>query len=339
MVIKASAATEIRQLIAALGGDDDVRREAAIARLAVIGARAVDGLRRAYAESSDRETRIAVLRALEPIGDRRTVAIARGAIAEGGDLALAAASALRGLLDSPHGPTGTDALDVLVATALDPSTERRVRLAAFDALQGMPEGVRARVAEALQADPDPGLKARASDLPRDAAAADAVWQDALEGRLPDTAAALRDAAGTRAAAAALSALQKMIDAVRSREGTVENAAKRAEWRTVRGALHQALALRSSRVAVYDLREALEDSRGPLPTSFLAALHVVGDQSCLEPLAAAYARTPAGNARWKVQLAAAFRAIARREKVTRRHAVVKRISARWPEAGRELTTPA
>ena len=339
MVIKASAATEIRQLIAGLGGDDEVRREAAIARLAVIGARAVDGLRRAYAESSDRETRIAVLRALEPIGDRRTVAIARGAIAEGGDLALAAASALRGLLDSPHGPTGTDALDVLVATALDPSAERRVRLAAFDALQGMPEGVRARVAEALQADPDPGLKARASDLPRDAAAADAVWQDALEGRLPDTAGVLRDAAQTRAAAAALSALQKMIDAVRSREGTVESAAKRAEWQTVRGALHQALALRSSRVAVYDLREALEDSRGPLPTSFLAALHVVGDQSCLEPLAAAYARTPAGNARWKVQLAAAFRAIARREKVTRRHAVARRINARWPEAGRELTTPA
>jgi hypothetical protein len=339
MVIKASAATEIRQLIAALGGDDDVRREAAIARLAVIGARAVDGLRRAYAETSDRETRVAVLRALDPIGDRRTVAIARSAIAEGGDLALAAASALRGLLDSPHGPTGTDALDVLVATALDPSAPRRVRLAAFDGLQGMPEGVRARVAEALQADPDPGLKARAGELPRDTAAADAVWQDALEGRLPDTAAALRESAHRRAAAAALSALQRMIDAVRTREGEVENAAKRAEWRTVRGALHQALALRGSRVAVYDLREALEDSRGPLPTSFLAALHVVGDESCLEPLAAAYARTPAADARWKVQLAAAFRAIARREKITRRHAVIKRISVRWPAAGRELTAPA
>ena len=336
MVIKASAATEIRQLIAALGGDDDVRREAAIARLTVIGARAVDGLRRAYADTSDRETRVAVLRALEPIGDRRTVAIARGAIAEGGDLALAAAAALRVLLDSPHGPTGTDALDILVATALDPSAERRVRLAA---LQVMPAGVRARVAEALQADPDPGLKARAGDLPRDAAAADAVWQDALEGRLPDTPAALRDAAESRAAAAPLSALQRMIDAVRSREAAVESAAKRAAWRTVRGALHQTLALRDSRVAVYDLRESLEDARGPLPTSFLAALHVVGDQSCLEPLAAAYARTPAGNARWRVQLAAAFRAIARREKVTRRHAVVKRISARWPEAGRELTAPA
>lgn len=338
MVIKASAATEIRQLIAALGGSDEVRREAAIARLAVIGPRAVDGLRRAYAASTDRDTKIAVLRALESAGDGRTVAVARDAITEGGDVAIAAAAALRGLLDSPHAPTGTDALDVLVATVLDPAVERRVRLAAFDALQGIPEGVRARVAEALQADPDPGLKARALDVSRETAAADAVWQDALEGRLPDIPAIVRDVAHTRAAAAALSALQKMIDAVRTREGTVTGA-KRTEWQAVRGALHQALALRGSRVAVYDLRESLADTRGHLPSSFLAALHAVGDESCLEPLAAAYVRTPAGDARWKAQLAAAFRAIARRKRVTRRHTVVKRIAARWPEAVRELTARA
>src|SRR5258706_6275600 len=159
MVIKASSAIEIRQLIAALGGSDDVRREAAIARLAVIGPRAVDGLRRAYASSSDRDTKIAVLRALESAGDGRTVAVARDAITEGGDVAIAAAAALRGLLDSPHGPTGTDALDVLVATVLDAAVERPVRLAAFDALQGMPEGVRARVAETLPTESHTGVKA------------------------------------------------------------------------------------------------------------------------------------------------------------------------------------
>jgi HEAT repeat protein len=338
MVIKASAATEIRELIAALGGIDEVRREAAIARLAVIGPRAVDGLRRAYTSASDRDTKIAVLRALESAGDRRTVAVARDAMAEGGDVAVAATAALRGLLDSPHGPTGTDALDVLVAAVLDPAVERRVRLAAFDALQGMPEGVRARVAEALQSDPDPGLKARAPHLSRDAAAADAVWQDALEGRLPDTPRILGDVAHVRAAAAALSTLQKMIEAVRTREGTVTST-KRAEWQVVRGALHQVLALRGSRVAVYDLRESLQDARGHLPTSFLAALHAVGDESCLEPLVGAYVRAPADDARWRVQLAAAFRAIARREKVTRKHAVMKRIATRWPEAVRELTARA
>ena len=338
MVIKASAASEIRQLTAALGGDDDVRREAAIARLAIIGARAVDALCRTYSATSDRHTRIAVLRALEPIGDRRTIAIARQAIADRGDLALAAASALRGLLDSPDASAGTDALDVLVATALDRSVERRVRLAAVDALHGMPEGVRARITQALQADAHPGLLERADDLPGDIAAADAVWQDAIEGRLPETPAALRDAAQARAGAAALGSLQKLIETVRSHEATIESVATRGDWRTVRGTLHQALALRGSRVAVYDLREALQDSDSPLPASFLAALHVVGDQTCLEPLAGAYAASN-GDARLKVQLAAAYRAIARREKITRRHAIAKRITARWAEAARELMAPA
>lgn len=338
MVIKASAAAEIRQLLTALGGTDDVRREVAIARLAVIGARAVDGLHKAYVSATDREVRVAVLRALESIGDRRTIAIARQALGDGGDVAVAGAAALRGLLDSPDGPTSTEALDVLVATALDTTLDRTVRLAAYDALKGIPEGVRARVAEALRSDPDEWLKARAADASRDAATADDVWQDALEGRIPESPAALREAAASRAAAAALSALQKMIDACRAREGAVPRA-RRPEWQALRGALHQALALRGSRIAVYDLRESLQDSKGHLPTSFLAALHVVGDQSCLEPLASAYARTDPADAWWRAQLAAAFRAVARRERVTRRHVVLKRIEMRWPDAVRDLTARA
>lgn len=340
MVIKASSAGEIRQLIVALSGDDEVRREAAIGRLAVIGPRAVDRLIAAYKETTERDTQIAVLRALEPLGDRRTVAVARTAIGEGGDLAVAAANALRALLDSPHGPSATDALDVLVAAALDPGTERRVRLAAFEALQDVPGGVRERVGAALReeadADDDSGLKARAVEVPREAAAAEAVWQDALEGRLPDGAGVLRDGAQGRAPAAALSALQKLIDTIRAREGSVKGT-KRAEWRALRGAMHQALALRGSRIAVYDLRESVEEAREPLPASFLAALHVVGDQSCLEPLAAAWSRTE--DARWKHQIATAFRTISRREKVTRRHATVKRIASRWPDAAGVLTGPA
>ena len=338
MVIKASAASEIRQLIAALGGSDEVRREAAIARLAVIGARAVDALHKAYASASDRDAKVAILRALESTGDGRTISIARQAIAEGGDVAVAAAAAVRGLLDSPHAPTSTEALDVLVATALDRTHDRLVRLAAFDALRGIPEGVRARVAEALQNDPDQRLKARAADASRDVATTDDVWQDALEGRLPDSPVALRAAAATRAAAAALSSLQKMIDACRAREGTVSRT-RRPEWQALRGALHQALALRGSRIAVYDLRESVQDTKGHLPTSFLAALHVVGDQSCLEPLAAAYARADPADAWWRAQLGSAFRAIARRERVTRRHVIIKRIAARWPDAARELTARA
>jgi HEAT repeat protein len=331
--IKASASAEIRQLIAALGGGDDVQREAAIARLAVIGARAVDALVTAYSSTTDTDLRIAILRALESSGDPRTIAVAREAIADRGDVAVAAATALRGLLDSTHGPSATEALDLLVATVLDPSADRALRMAAFDALHAMPEGVRARIAEALKTDPDPQMKARTLDSSRGAAAADVVWQEALEGRLPAKAGSLREAAQTRASVAAFTALQKMIDAVRTREGSVA-AGRKTEWQVVRGALHQALALRGSRVAVYDLRESVQDARGPLPSTFLAALHVVGDQTCLEPLAAAYVRAQTDQ-RWQSQLAAAFHAIARRERITKRHAIVKRIAARWPEAAESL----
>jgi hypothetical protein len=44
MVIKASAAAEIRLLVDALNSTDDVQREAAVARLAVIGPRAIERL-------------------------------------------------------------------------------------------------------------------------------------------------------------------------------------------------------------------------------------------------------------------------------------------------------
>jgi hypothetical protein len=311
-----------------------VRREAAIARLAIIGPRAVDALHKAYAGASSRDTKIAVLRALEPLADRRTIPIAAEAIRAGADLARTAVAALRALLDSSQEPASTESLDVLIASALDVTLDRHARLAAVDALQGMPAGVRARISDALRADPDATIKKRAGNLPQEAAAADAVWQDALEGRLPDSPASLRDAAASRVASAALGSLQKLIDALSAREAVETSGPKVAEWRAIRGALHQALALRGSRVAVYDLREAIERARSPLPTSFLAALHVVGDQSCLEPLAAAFAAS-AADPRWRVQVGAAFRAIARREKISQRHALAKRIAARWADALPEL----
>jgi hypothetical protein len=60
------------------------------------------------------------------------------------------------------------------------------------------------------------------------------------------------------------------------------------------------------------------------------LHVLGDESCLEPLAAAWMRADPQDERWRQQLASAFRAIIKRQKLSRRHAVVKRITSRWPE---------
>ena len=108
--------------------------------------------------------------------------------------------------------------------------------------------------------------------------------------------------------------------------------RRADWRALRGSVHQVLALRGSRVALYDLRETLQSTAAELPPSFLAAVQLVGDASSLEAIAEAYDRSSPENARWRAQLASAFRAVAVRERITRRHALMKRILARWPDAG-------
>jgi hypothetical protein len=326
-MIRRSAADEIRQLVAALGGEDELRREAAIARLRVIGARAVDRLTAAYETAADRDTKIAILRAIETAVDVRALTLARKASQEGGDVSVAAAAALRALLDSPDAATASLALDTLVAMALENGGARRVQLAAFEALRDVPGEIRPRLAGVLGADPSRSFPQAILDAPRDAAAAHAVWHDVLDGRLPDTASTLRDAAAAFAATTPLGSLQKAIDAVREKEVAARSAAKRADWRATRGALHQVLALRGSRIALYDLRETVEATREALPMPFLTALHIVGDVSCLEAVAAAHAA--ADDPRWQQQLLSVFRAISRREKIARRHAVMKRVAARWP----------
>jgi hypothetical protein len=66
---------------------------------------------------------------------------------------------------------------------------------------------------------------------------------------------------------------------------------------------------------------------------LAALSLVGDASCLEAVAAAYAKSgAAGRAQtdwWRQHLTDGFHTIVKRERLTRRHAVMKKIMKRWP----------
>ena len=119
---------------------------------------------------------------------------------------------------------------------------------------------------------------------------------------------------------------EVVDRVREREGS-EPPAARVSGRLTRAAAHVALAHRGSRLALYDLRESLDAATGPLPVEFLAALSLVGDASCLEAIAGAHAR--ARNAWWRQHLADAFRTIVAREKLTRRHAVVRKFEKRWP----------
>src|SRR6478735_1424256 len=100
MVIKASSAAEIRRLVDALSRADDAGREAAAARLRVIGPRAIDRLLAAYAKASTPASRATILRVLEPIADARCVAPARAALGDADDeVATGGAAVLRGLVD------------------------------------------------------------------------------------------------------------------------------------------------------------------------------------------------------------------------------------------------
>jgi hypothetical protein len=144
---------------------------------------------------------------------------------------------------------------------------------------------------------------------------------------------VREAVVKAGDSAPLPLLRALIDRLREQEAS-EPAARRAEWIVVRAAVHAALARRASRLALYDVREALESTSGPLPVEFLTALSVLGDVSCLEAIAAAFARTtrvgPTGDDWWRRHLLGAFRAIVARERLTQRHAVMRKIFRKWPD---------
>ena len=293
------------------GGD---RREAAIARLTIAGRRAVPRLLEEYDAVADRSLHIAILRVLEGVTDERALTIVDRAIASGGDVGVGAIAVLRELLGVTRASADVKALDRLLAIANEPEAEQRLRLAAVRALDHAPADVRAAIVGLAPAEtPDA-----------------APWQDAVAGHLPDDPAILRQALEPNAASAPLTDVQKVIDAIAARE-KIAAPDIAAGWLRVRGALHQALALRGSRIALYDLRETVARAAAALPSPFLGALHLVGDDSCLEPLATAYARAGA-DPRWQHQLAQAFREIVKRERITKRQSALSRALAKAPGLG-------
>jgi HEAT repeat protein len=340
LVIKASAATQIEALVADLGAARAATLEAAIARLTVIGARAVSRLVALVESDAGQVARVAALRALESIADPRAVDPALRAMdAREADVASAGISVARAFL---RGPRSATLVDRLTTVALDPARNEDVRLSALEALSDLKPATIAPVFDALRNDASDGIRRTAElavsskrDETFDPAA---IVGRAAESELPEDPAGLRRAVPLLGKRVALTQLLRVIERVRERESS-EEGARRAEWMRVRGAAHVALAGRGSRIALYDLRESIESASTPLPVEFLAALSTIGDTSCLEALAAACARSMRSGRTprdwWRQHLAAAFRAIVTRERITRRQAVIKKIQKRWPEALAEL----
>ena len=331
MSIRASSHKQIDTLVRDLASSRDVTRDAAVARLTVIGPRAVERLTAVAASVADGPSaRAAALRALEAIGDPRALdAGLKAALDTDATVATAGIGVARAFLKTQR---SAEVVDRLTGLALDRARAQATRIAAIRALGELRTSTVAPVLAALGTDPD----ARIAVLATASRVKDpdpVVWlAAAAQGPLPDDPSHIRRALAQSADALSLPSLHRLVQRVREREDA-EPPSRRAEWTTTRAAVHQALAARGSRIALYDLREALEGAAAPLPVEFLTALTDIGDTTCLEAIAAAYAKARAkrGNDWWRDRLADAFRAIVAREKITMRHATMKKIGKRWPRA--------
>ena len=352
MPITPSASRQIESLISELSSESETRREAAVARLTVAGGRAVGALVRFVGSQPASEAKLAALRALDAIGDARALDAALGALEDPDARVVSAAVAL--LRQFLRSRTGAVLVDRLTAVALDRSRRVSVRTAAIEVLNDLEPTTLRPLWRTLQEDDDPAVRALAAapDSERPTGAGSdppAVLTGFAERELPGDAAVLRDAIARGGDHVSISTLHRLIDRIRARERA--DLQKRAEWESARGSVHMALARRDSRLGMYDLRESLEAATHPLPVEFLAAAALVGDASCLESIALAYARASSNSpapgspaapiahdggpdkARqdwWQRHLADTFQKIVSREGLTRRHAVMQRIARRWPE---------
>ena len=332
MAIKASSSKQIDALIADLGGGNAVARETAVARLTLLGARAVERLIAAAVSAGHADARAAAWRALEGIGDARALEPALAALAAP-DLEPAIGASAAGVARAHlRGARGAAAVDRLAEVLLDRTRAEMVRLAALRALRELDAATIAPILASLADDPNATIRTEAelSDrgAPRGAGDPAEVVARAAAGSLGEDAAVLRHALNLAGSAAPLASLQKVVERVREREGS-EPAAVRDQWRLTRAAAHVALGHRGSRLALYDLRESFESAKAPLPVEFLTALSLVGDTSCVEAIAAAHAK--AKDAWWRDRLADAFRDIVARERLTRRHSAVRKAEKKWKGA--------
>ena len=307
MPIRSSSVSEIDQLITNLQKESKIKRDAAVARLRIVGSRSIPRLIAIIKSDANATVRAAALSALETSNDSRARNSAMAALSDKHEsVTLAAITVMRNWLS-----TDADAMtvDALVTLVLDPNRSQTVRQAALHALADLPESLvqplRQQLAQEI------GIKkitAEPTELANN----------------PATALEWLNAKGNKAT---LSEIHQLITYARVQERACENSSKQAAWCHFRGAAHAVLANRNSRVALYDLKESIEKASKPLPLDYLRAIRSIGDATCLEPLGRAWSGASA-EPWWCQQLADAAKNIMNREKLTGRHTVVKRARARW-----------
>ena len=290
------SSSDIDRLIADLESNDSIHRDAAVARLRILGRRALPRLIDLISAHQSSGVRAIALDALEGLDDVRVIDVAFHALSDGSvEVVIAALGVLRGWVADE---TGTRLLDAITTIAVDRSRDARVRVAALAALSELPEHLVRPIRDQA---PPPESAGPSLDDPMQ----------------------VREWIQAYGADASLSTLHELITRTREREHAESSSRLRSEWLQARGRAHQALAKRDSLVALYDLRETFEAATGALPQSFLSTAAAIGDASCLEPLARAWAAA-GKDLDWNHQLSTTAATIMRREKLTGRSAAVKKL---------------
>ena len=293
--------SDIDRLIADLHASDSIRRDAAVARLRILGNRALPRLIDLVASHESAVVRALALDTLEGIDDIRVIDAAFDRLRDGDiDVVIAALGVLRRWVAEE---TGTRLLDAITAITVDRTRDARVRVAALAALSELPEHLVRPIRD--QAPP-----------PESAGPA---LEDPLQ---------VREWIHAYGTGATLNTLHELVTRTREREHAESSSRLRSEWLEARGRAHQALAKRNSLLALYDLRETFEAATSALPQSFLSTAAAIGDASCLEPLAKAWAAA-GKDLEWTHQLSTTAAAIMRREKLTGRSAAIKKLRANFP----------
>src|SRR5215472_7749336 len=138
-------------LITELASASEASREAAIARLAIVGPRAVDRLVEFASSTSSSAGRVAALTALERIGDWRALAAALPLAADSDvEVALAAIAVAAAFVRDRQ---GVQAIDRLTALAVDESRPSSIRAAAVEALRPLGASTIRPLVERLSSDP------------------------------------------------------------------------------------------------------------------------------------------------------------------------------------------
>jgi hypothetical protein len=333
-VLPRRPAPSIAALVQDVVAGAPIARESAMARLAIAGERAEAHVIHALA-TADPRGRAALLGVIERLPTPRALAAAIDALrSTDATVATAAVAAVRPHLGADDPDLAARALDALIAAALSPTHAEAARLAALDALAAVGGDAVAGVHARLHDDASERVR-RAVESPAGPSGAAAAQLDALAadpGRDPLIVQRLIGDAGGQVT---LATLHRLVLALGHAARTAATDAERAGWSQALGAAHAALAARGSRLALVDLRDALERTPPERLGELVAAAAAIGDSGCLAPLAAAW--TAAGDGPTRRRLAAAFAAIVAREGLTRRHAAVKDVIARFPKAAVPLLT--